>query len=91
MEVEMEDDNSSNNTAVEFTFTAVEFDVDYEFDAPRFFDFAREESVHEASDAELWFDSAQSYPPSRKLLLISYCMFLEIVIDMLLIVEIFGV
>ncbi|XP_035831063.1 protein TPX2 isoform X5 [Helianthus annuus] len=64
MEVEMEDDNSSNNTAVEFTFTAVEFDVDYEFDAPRFFDFAREESVHEASDAELWFDSAQSYPPS---------------------------
>lgn len=67
MEMETEDDNSSGNTAVEFTFTAVEIDIDYEFDAARFFDFTREESVDEAREAEMWFDFAQSYPPSRKL------------------------
>ncbi|XP_071726720.1 protein TPX2 [Rutidosis leptorrhynchoides] len=60
----MEDDNSSGNTAVEFMFTAVEIDLDYEFDTPRFFDFTREESVDEAREAEMWFDSAQSCPPS---------------------------
>ncbi|KAL8216655.1 hypothetical protein R6Q57_023492 [Mikania cordata] len=64
MEVEMEDDNSSGNTAVEFTFTAVEIDIDYEFDAARFFDFTTEESIDEARAAERWFDSAESYPPS---------------------------
>ncbi|KAL8244861.1 hypothetical protein R6Q59_011119 [Mikania micrantha] len=64
MEVEMEDDNSSGNTAVEFTFTAVEIDIDYEFDAARFFDFTKEESIDEARTAERWFDSAESYPPS---------------------------
>ncbi|KAI3687486.1 hypothetical protein L1987_81183 [Smallanthus sonchifolius] len=64
VEMEMEDDNSSGNTAVEFTFTAVEIDIDYEFEAPRFFDFTREETVDEAREADMWFDSAQSYPPS---------------------------
>ncbi|KAI7731056.1 hypothetical protein M8C21_014423 [Ambrosia artemisiifolia] len=63
MEVEMEDDNN-NSTALEFTFTAVEIDIDYEYDAPRFFDFARKETVHEAREAEMWFASAASYPPS---------------------------
>lgn len=66
MEVEMEDDN----TAVEFTFTAVEVDLDYEYEAARFFDFTRVESIDEARQAEMWFDSVDSYPPSRKLLLI---------------------
>ncbi|XP_024984991.1 protein TPX2 isoform X2 [Cynara cardunculus var. scolymus] len=64
MEVEMEDDNSSSNTVVEFTFTAVEIDLDYEFEAARFFDFKREESLEEAREAEMWFDSVESYPPS---------------------------
>lgn len=65
----MEDDSSSSgNVAVEFTFTAVEIDLDYEFEAARFFDFTREESTVEAREAEMWFDSVDSYPPSRKLL-----------------------
>lgn len=49
---------------VEFTFTAVEIDLDYEFEAARYFDFSREESTAEAREAELWFESAASYPPS---------------------------
>lgn len=60
----MEDDNSSGNTVVEFTFTAVEIDLDYEFEAARFFDFTREESLEEAREAEMWFDSVESHPPS---------------------------
>lgn len=56
----MEDDN----TAVEFRFTAVEIDLDYEFEAARFFDFTREESVDEAREAEMWFDYVESCPPS---------------------------
>ncbi|XP_042751578.1 protein TPX2 isoform X1 [Lactuca sativa] len=64
MEVEMEDDSSSGNVAVEFTFTAVEIDLDYEFEAARFFDFTREESTVEAREAEMWFESVESYPPS---------------------------
>lgn len=59
MEEEMED------TFV-FTFTAMEIDLDYEFDAVRYFDFSREESAAEARQAELWFESVGSYPPSRK-------------------------
>uniref|UniRef100_A0A5B7BNU3 TPX2 central domain-containing protein n=1 Tax=Davidia involucrata TaxID=16924 RepID=A0A5B7BNU3_DAVIN len=57
MDEEMED-------TIELTFTAVEIDLDYEFDASRYFDFSREESLAEAREAELWFDSAESYPPS---------------------------
>ncbi|KAK9072944.1 hypothetical protein SSX86_009380 [Deinandra increscens subsp. villosa] len=61
----MEDDNSSgDDTAVEFTFTAVEIDIDYEFEAARFFDFTVTESVDEAREAEMWFDSVAGYPPS---------------------------
>lgn len=50
-------------------FEAREIDLDYEFDAARFFDFTREESFPEAREAELWFESAPSYPPSRQPLL----------------------
>ncbi|KAJ9706732.1 hypothetical protein PVL29_001953 [Vitis rotundifolia] len=45
-------------------FVAVEIDLDYEFDAARYFDFSRDESPAEALQAELWFESAKSYPPS---------------------------
>ncbi|XP_039007312.1 protein TPX2-like isoform X2 [Hibiscus syriacus] len=40
------------------------FDLDYEFDAPRCFDFSSPETDWEAEEAELWFDSAESYAPS---------------------------
>ncbi|XP_059661686.1 protein TPX2 [Cornus florida] len=49
---------------IELTFTVVEIDLDYEFDAARYFDFSREESLAETREAELWFESAGSYPPS---------------------------
>lgn len=45
-------------------FEAREIDLEYEFDAARFFDFTREESFAEAREAELWFESAPNYPPS---------------------------
>lgn len=51
---------------VEYTFTVVEIDLDYEYDAPRYFDFSRDESLPETRQAESWFESAGSYPPSRK-------------------------
>uniref|UniRef100_A0A0D9WLD2 TPX2 central domain-containing protein n=1 Tax=Leersia perrieri TaxID=77586 RepID=A0A0D9WLD2_9ORYZ len=41
-----------------------EVDLEYEFDAPRWFDLAQEESPVEKAAAQLWFASAPSYPPS---------------------------
>uniref|UniRef100_A0ACD6A935 Uncharacterized protein n=1 Tax=Avena sativa TaxID=4498 RepID=A0ACD6A935_AVESA len=41
-----------------------EVDLDYEYDAPRWFDLAREETLVEAAAAEMWFATAPSYPPS---------------------------
>ncbi|GMJ00359.1 TPX2-LIKE PROTEIN 3 [Hibiscus trionum] len=49
---------------IEPVFEVREIDLDYEFDAARFFDFKREESPVEAGKAELWFESAPTYPPS---------------------------
>lgn len=40
------------------------FDIDFEFDAPRFYDFSKPELD---SETELWFESAGNYPPSRKI------------------------
>lgn len=42
-----------------------EIDLDYEFDASRYFDLSREELPLEAWEAELWFETAPSYSPSR--------------------------
>ncbi|XP_054787749.1 protein TPX2-like isoform X2 [Prosopis cineraria] len=39
-------------------------DPDYEFDAPRFCDFSQPERFLDAVEAEQWFESAGSYPPS---------------------------
>ncbi|KAK4283193.1 hypothetical protein QN277_000170 [Acacia crassicarpa] len=39
-------------------------DPDYEFDAPRFHNFSRSENFLDAVEAEQWFESAGSYPPS---------------------------
>ncbi|XP_037461119.1 protein TPX2-like isoform X1 [Triticum dicoccoides] len=41
-----------------------EVDLDYEYDAPRWFDLAQDEAPAEAAAAELWFATAPSYPPS---------------------------
>ncbi|GAV61860.1 TPX2_importin domain-containing protein [Cephalotus follicularis] len=41
-----------------------EIDFNYEFDAPRFYDFTRTETYTEAANADFWFASAGSYPPS---------------------------
>lgn len=59
-EMEMEEEME-----VEFmVFEAREVDIDYEFDAAMYFDFTRQESIAEAREAERWFDSALSCPPS---------------------------
>lgn len=44
-----------------------EFDIDFEFDAPRFYDFSRPELDSETQDIEIWFQYAGNYPPSRKI------------------------
>lgn len=61
----MDDDDEMEETFGEGVFLGCEIDLDYEFDAPRYFDFGREETPAEARAAELWFDTAGSYPPSR--------------------------
>ncbi|KAK9293298.1 hypothetical protein L1049_021290 [Liquidambar formosana] len=50
--------------AMKSRFLDQRIDLDYEFDAARYFDFARPESYLEAQEAESWFESAGSYPPS---------------------------
>ena len=43
-------------------------DFDYEFEAAMYFDLSRAETRAEACEAELWFESAKEYPPSRQYL-----------------------
>ncbi|KAI3411268.1 Aminotran_1_2 domain-containing protein [Psidium guajava] len=50
----------------EEAFLVEECDPDYEFDAARFYDFGRSETCSDVEAAERWFDSAGTYPPSRK-------------------------
>ncbi|VVB07695.1 unnamed protein product [Arabis nemorensis] len=45
-------------------FEVNEIDLEYEFDAARWYDFTREELDLESRNAELWFQTAQSYSPS---------------------------
>lgn len=45
-------------------------DTDYEYSAPKFFDFILGETEDEMRVAQLWFDTALTYAPSRKLFLI---------------------
>ncbi|CAM8882343.1 unnamed protein product [Rhodiola kirilowii] len=45
-------------------FRVDEIDLDYEFDACKFYDFCKEETYWEQRQAEWWFDSAPDYPPS---------------------------
>ncbi|XP_058764193.1 protein TPX2-like [Vicia villosa] len=57
----MEEDEDAE---IEHVYVAHEIDLDYEFDAARFFDFNRPETPVEAHQAELWFQNAPNYPPS---------------------------
>ncbi|KAH8492511.1 hypothetical protein H0E87_021903 [Populus deltoides] len=41
-----------------------DFDIDYEFDASKCYDFSRQETGLEAQESEFWFEIAPSYPPS---------------------------
>ncbi|MED6167668.1 hypothetical protein PIB30_004885 [Stylosanthes scabra] len=59
MEEEEEDMEIENEV-----YVSHEIDLDYEFDAARFFDFTVQESPVQARLAELWFETATSYPPS---------------------------
>lgn len=47
-------------------FDSSETDLDYEFDAPRFFDFTaqQEQSLTQLPQPERWFETAGTYPPS---------------------------
>ncbi|XP_021909080.1 protein TPX2-like isoform X2 [Carica papaya] len=45
-------------------FSVEEIDIDYEFDAPKYYDFSRPETDLQAGEAELWFESAGSCIPS---------------------------
>lgn len=47
-------------------FDVREIDLEYEFDAARWYDFTREEFPAESQAAEFWFHSAPSYAPSRE-------------------------
>lgn len=50
--------------------SALLVDEVYEFSAPRFYDFVQGESEEDARKAELWFETALSYGPSRTLSLL---------------------
>ncbi|KAL5744427.1 hypothetical protein ACOSP7_027290 [Xanthoceras sorbifolium] len=47
-----------------FLVDEFEFDFDYEYEAPQFFDFTRPETFLEEEEADCWFETASSYPPS---------------------------
>lgn len=46
------------------SITAFQMDETYEFCAPRFFDFMKEETQEEIQKTEMWFETALSYAPS---------------------------
>ncbi|KAJ9139964.1 hypothetical protein P3X46_030655 [Hevea brasiliensis] len=46
-------------------FLAEEIDIDYEFDAAKYYDFTRPETDFEAQEAERWFETTGYCPPSR--------------------------
>lgn len=60
------DTDEDMETDEPMVFEVTEIDLEYEFDAARWCDFTREESPSESRVAELWFETAESYPPSRE-------------------------
>ena len=51
--------------------TTTVIDEAYEFSAPRFYDFIKGETEEQLLKAELWFDSALSYAPSRTYIILT--------------------
>ena len=51
--------------------TTTMIDEAYEFSAPRFYDFIKGETEEQLLKAELWFDSALSYAPSRTYIILT--------------------
>ncbi|KAF3433098.1 hypothetical protein FNV43_RR24200 [Rhamnella rubrinervis] len=45
-------------------YASDDIDLDYEFDAARFYDFTRSETDSEERESERWFEFAGNYPPS---------------------------
>jgi len=68
METDTETESDEDMEMETMVFEVTEIDLEYEFDASRWFDFTREELPLESRAAELWFETAQSYPPSREYL-----------------------
>lgn len=71
MEEEEEEEEGDMDAAMDerdecFSYPCPDVDLDYEFSAPRFYDFTRFETPDELREAEAWFETAHSYPPSRK-------------------------
>ncbi|BAA97188.1 unnamed protein product [Arabidopsis thaliana] len=54
----------SSSRIMSFSGDDFEFDIDFEFDAPRFYDFSRPELYSETEEIEIWFQSSGNYPPS---------------------------
>ncbi|KAF5457743.1 hypothetical protein F2P56_021824 [Juglans regia] len=57
-------DDDMEGFVMEQLVSSALIDLDYEFDASRFYDFTLPETDTEAREAERWFESAKSYPPS---------------------------
>ncbi|KAK6926342.1 TPX2 central domain, partial [Dillenia turbinata] len=57
---------------VEEEFEVFDIDLDYEYDAVQFFDFSQLETIEEALEAERWFQTAPTYPPSPLVLKLNF-------------------
>lgn len=60
-----QDNNTKSNMDESSGATTTIVDELYEFSAPRFFDFIKGELEEETRKAELWFETALTYAPSR--------------------------
>jgi hypothetical protein len=61
----MDDGGDGREEVVIMDVMWFQVDLDYEFDAPRWFDLTQEEAPRDAAAAQEWFAAAPSYPPSR--------------------------
>ncbi|XP_010905754.1 protein TPX2 isoform X12 [Elaeis guineensis] len=74
----MDDDDEMEEAFEEGFFLGFEIDLEYEFDAARYFDFGRAENPAEARAAELWFETAGSYPPSPLVVKVNFKKYIPI-------------
>ncbi|CAK9149540.1 unnamed protein product, partial [Ilex paraguariensis] len=50
---------------IEECFKVSKFDLDYEYNFARFFNFTRRETNSETDEVERWFEFAENYPHSH--------------------------